>query len=114
MTPLMILTNHLSAELLRLGMTSHSKSHVRVPNPVRVFYILVDGDLVERRHEAEQGENLSLGLRVENRPDAEHEELTEAAKGAELLEFRRFSNCAVYIEDEGHEAGVQRGLVSAA
>lgn len=109
----MILTKHLGAALLRLGMTSHSKSHVGVSNLVRVLYILVNGDLVERRHETEQGEDLSFALGIEDCTDAEHRELAKAAKGAELLVIRRFPDCAVRFEDEDHRTGILRGRASA-
>lgn len=71
----------------------------------------VDGDLVRRRREVEQGEDAPFAQGVEGLVDPGVGKRAEAAGGEELLVVHRYPNVADILGDGDHEAEVRRNRV---
>ena len=72
------------------------------------YGILIDGDLVERRHGIGQGEDATLSKGIEDLIDAGDEQLAQGADGAKPFVVHGFSNIAVFLGNGDHRAGVRR------
>ena len=75
------------------------------------YGVLVDGDLVERRHEVEQGEDAAFSYAVEDLVDAGDGQLAQGADGVKLFVVGGYSNVGVFLGNGDHRAGVWRSGV---